>query len=74
MFMTSKYALKDVMKRSYRSASTMSKAGLMFAMILFLESEYRCLKQFYIGKTSSMCPFFNIFTINVLARESCIDQ
>lgn len=35
MFMTSKYALKDVMKRSYRSASTMSKAEIMFIMILF---------------------------------------
>ncbi len=45
--MMTKYMLKPIIKRKYHSDFTMSNAEIMFIMILFHDSGYRCLKNFY---------------------------
>ena len=45
--MVAKYTFKSTAKRSYHRNSTMSKAEIMLIMILFHDSNYRCLKHFY---------------------------
>ena len=45
--MVAKYTFKSAVKRSYHRNSTMSKAEIMLIMILFHDSNYRCLKHFY---------------------------
>ena len=45
--MVAKYTFKSAVKRSYHRNSTMSKAEIMLTMILFHDSNYRCLKHFY---------------------------
>ena len=45
--MVAKYTFKSTAKRSYHRNSTMSKAEFMLIMILFHDSNYRCLKHFY---------------------------
>ena len=45
--MVAKYTFKRAVKRSYHRNSTMSKAEIMLIMILFHDSNYRCLKHFY---------------------------
>ena len=45
--MVTKYTFKSAVKRSYHRNSTMSKAEIMLIMILFHDSNYRCLKHFY---------------------------
>ena len=45
--MVAKYTFKSTVKRSYHRNSTMSKAEIMLIMILFHDSNYRCLKHFY---------------------------
>ena len=45
--MMTKYTLKPTVKRMYHRVSTLSKAEIMFIMILFHDSGYRCLKHFY---------------------------
>ena len=45
--MVTKYTFKSTVKRSYHRNSTMSKAEIMLIMILFHDSNYRCLKHFY---------------------------
>ena len=42
--MTTKYTLKTENKRAYHRESTMSKAEVILIMILFHDSDYRCLK------------------------------
>ena len=46
--MVAKYTFKSTVKRSYHRNSTMSKAEIMLIMILFHDSNYRCLKHFYL--------------------------
>ena len=48
--MMAKCMLKPITKRKYHSDSTMSKAEIMFILILFHNSGYRCLKHFYLEK------------------------
>lgn len=45
--MVAKYTFKSTAKRSYHRNSTMSKAEIMLIIILFHDSNYRCLKHFY---------------------------
>ena len=45
--MVAKYTFKSTVKRSYHRNSTMSKAEIMLIIILFHDSNYRCLKHFY---------------------------
>ena len=45
--MVAKYTFKSTVKRSYHRNSIMSKAEIMLIMILFHDSNYRCLKHFY---------------------------
>ena len=45
--MEAKYTFKSTVKRSYHRNSTMSKAEIMLIIILFHDSNYRCLKHFY---------------------------
>ena len=45
--MVTKYTFKNTVKRSYHRNSTMSKAEIMLIIILFHDSNYRCLKHFY---------------------------
>ena len=45
--MVAKYTFKSTVKRSYHRNSTMSKAEIMLIMILFHDSNYRCLKHLY---------------------------
>ena len=45
--MVAKYTFKRAVKRSCHRNSTMSKAEIMLIMILFHDSNYRCLKHFY---------------------------
>ena len=45
--MVAKYTFKSAVKRSYHRNSTMSKAEIMLIIILFHDSNYRCLKHFY---------------------------
>ena len=45
--MVAKYTFKSAVKRSHHHNSTMSKAEIMLIMILFHDSNYRCLKHFY---------------------------
>ena len=45
--MVAKYTFKSAVKRSYHRNSIMSKAEIMLIMILFHDSNYRCLKHFY---------------------------
>ena len=45
--MVAKYTFKSTVKRSYHRNYTMSKAEIMLIMILFHDSNYRCLKHFY---------------------------
>ena len=45
--MVAQYTFKSAVKRSYHRNSTMSKAEIMLIMILFHDSNYRCLKHFY---------------------------
>ena len=45
--MVAKYTFKSAVKRSHHRNSTMSKAEIMLIMILFHDSNYRCLKHFY---------------------------
>ena len=45
--MVAKYTFKSTVKRSYHRNSTRSKAEIMLIMILFHDSNYRCLKHFY---------------------------
>ena len=45
--MVAKDTFKNTIKRSYHRNSTMSKAEIMLIIILFHDSNYRCLKQFY---------------------------
>ena len=45
--MVAKYTFKSTVKRSYYRNSTMSKAEIMLIMILFHDSNYRCLKHLY---------------------------
>ena len=57
--MTAKYTLKPVMKRSYHRTSPMSKAEITLIMILFHDSGYRCMKHYYIQKSSAgICASF----------------
>src|SRR3712207_7426715 len=48
--MMAKYTIRLVHKRKYHRSSTMSKAEVMLIMILFHDSGYRCLKNFYLEK------------------------
>ncbi|MDD7303215.1 MAG: IS982 family transposase, partial [Prevotellaceae bacterium] len=48
--MMAKYTVRLVHKRKYHRSSTMSKAEVMLIMILFHDSGYRCLKNFYLEK------------------------
>ncbi|CCY02688.1 iSPg3 transposase [Prevotella sp. CAG:924] len=43
-----KYTIKPGEKRKYHRDSTLSKAEVMVIMILFYDSNYRCLKHFYL--------------------------
>ena len=45
--MVAKYTFKSTVKRSYHRNSIMSKAEIMLIIILFHDSNYRCLKHFY---------------------------
>ena len=45
--MVAKYTFKSTARRSYHRNSTMSKAEIMLIIILFHDSNYRCLKHFY---------------------------
>lgn len=45
--MMEKYILKSDKKRRYHRDSTMSQAEIMLIMIMFHDSDYRCLKHFY---------------------------
>ena len=45
--MVAKYMFKSTEKRSYHRNYTMSKAEIMLIIILFHDSNYRCLKHFY---------------------------
>ena len=45
--MVAKYTFKSTVKRSYHHNSIMSKAEIMLIMILFHDSNHRCLKHFY---------------------------
>jgi hypothetical protein len=45
--MVAKYTFKSAVKRFYHRNFTMSKAEIMLIMILFHDSNYRCLKHFY---------------------------
>ena len=45
--MVAQYTFKSAVKRSYDRNSTMSKAKIMLIIILFHDSNYRCLKHFY---------------------------
>ena len=45
--MVAKYTFRSAVKRSYHRNSTMSKAEIILIMILFYDSNYRCLKHFY---------------------------
>ena len=45
--MVAQYTFKSAVKRSYHRNSTMSKAKIMLIIILFHDSNYRCLKHFY---------------------------
>lgn len=56
--MTAKYTFKPTAKRKYHRDSTMSKAEIMFIMILFHDSGYRCLKHFYQEKVCKHIPHF----------------
>ncbi len=46
--MIAKYTLKPVKKRECHRDYTMAKAEIMLIIILFYDSGYRCLKQFYL--------------------------
>ena len=48
--MVAKYTFKSAVKRSYHRNSTMSKAEIMLIIILFHDSNYRCLKLLVPGK------------------------
>ena len=48
--MMKNYTLKSDNKRAYHRDSTISKSEIMFIMILFHDSGYRCLKHFYVEK------------------------
>ena len=66
--MMGKYTLKSDNKRHYQRDTTMSKAEIMPVMILFHDSGYRCLKQFYIDLHSRKSA--SIFA-NSSLRLSC---
>lgn len=57
--MMSRYTLKSEKKRKYHRESTMLKAEVMLIMILFHDSDYRCLKYFYWEKVCNICGIFS---------------
>lgn len=48
--MTARYTLKKNKKRKYHRSPTMSKAEIIIIMILFHDSDHRCLKRFYLDE------------------------
>lgn len=46
--MMAKYTLKRVRKRNHHHVPTMSKSEMMLIMIVIHDSDYRCLKHFYL--------------------------
>lgn len=52
-----KYTIKPGGKRKYHRDSTLSKAEVMVIMILFHDSNYRCLKHFYL---QHICKIYRV--------------
>lgn len=53
--MMAKYTLKPRTERTCHHASTLSKVEIMLLMMLFHDSDYRCLKHFYQERYASTC-------------------
>ena len=57
--MMAKYTLKQVNKKRYHRDSAMSKAEIILIMTLFHDSDYRCLKHFFLENVSKhLCHLF----------------
>ncbi len=64
------YTLKSAKKRHYHRDSTMSKAEIMLIMIMFHDSDYRCLKHFYLEK---VCKHLRHLFPNVVSYNSFVE-
>ena len=68
--MMTKYTLKSTTKHKYHRASTMSKAEIMIILILFHDSENRCLKHFYMEK---VCKHIRHFFPKVVSYNRFVE-
>lgn len=68
--MITKHTLRPATKRKYHRDSSMSKAEIMFILILFHDSGYRCLKHFYLEK---VCKHMRHFFPKVVSYNRFIE-